>query len=116
MLFRSLNARRKSTERYIQPTPDWSYILSRQNYDTIKNNIVNRKGVGDIDKVVRISEMVSLCVSAEIDFYPLFYCQHELYTSYHADKSDRNKKRLVEAALMIPNQTSPESVSSNTTA
>ncbi len=37
----------------IQPDYDWDYICDPANTEDIKQNITNRKGVGDIDKLVR---------------------------------------------------------------
>jgi hypothetical protein len=42
---------------------DWPYISNPENIDEIRQNIVNRKGVGDIDKVV--------CTCTSITYIPL---------------------------------------------
>lgn len=36
---------------------DWNYLLNRKNRDEIYNNIKNRKGGGDIDELVSISDL-----------------------------------------------------------
>jgi len=44
----------------LSPSPDWSYLLNTENTDEIRLNIANRKGVGDIEKVVSL-KLLLIC-------------------------------------------------------
>jgi len=45
----------------LEPVPDLEYLLDKSNLKTIRENIQNRKGVGDIDLLVsRLQNFVKL--------------------------------------------------------
>ncbi|XP_067936347.1 serine--tRNA ligase, mitochondrial-like isoform X1 [Watersipora subatra] len=69
-----------------EPVPDLEYLLDPTNRETIKENIKSRKGIGDIDLL------------------------HKLNEEYKEDSSELVKERLIQTALLIPNQSSPDTI------
>lgn len=79
------------TRPFDPPSPefDWQYLCDAKNREAIEDNIVNRKGVGDINQVI------------------------SLWKSFNKEsdvaKKDSLLQQLNEAASKIPNRTSPAS-------
>ncbi|XP_069116062.1 serine--tRNA ligase, mitochondrial-like [Argopecten irradians] len=67
-----------------EPELDWEYIC-KENRENITTNIINRKGVGDIDKVL------------------------DLKTEFEATRKEETWLELLTAAREIPNKSSPHS-------
>ncbi|XP_062620947.1 serine--tRNA ligase, mitochondrial-like [Saccostrea cucullata] len=79
------------TQSFDPPVPefDWQYLCDEKNQKEIKENIINRKGVGDIEKVT------------------------SLWKAYQKETEvalkDSSLQQLNEAASRLPNRTSPAS-------
>ena len=80
------------TSELPQPEFDWNYLCNVDNIEKIRTNISNRKGVGDIDRVVssfkcgmKYQLFVRVCtrVLYEIE-YAFFECEC-IYACCHVD-------------------------------
>ncbi|XP_005096711.1 serine--tRNA ligase, mitochondrial [Aplysia californica] len=80
------------TEPFKLPEPqlDWSYLLDKKNTETIAANIYNRKGIGDIHKLITLSEL---------------YAQEQ-----NAEKKEALRQEMTSEALDIPNISHPETI------
>ncbi|KAK3757864.1 hypothetical protein RRG08_014420 [Elysia crispata] len=68
---------------------DWAFLLNRKNRDVIAENIAQRKGVGDIDKVLALAD--------------------ELKAEKNAEQKKIIKENLISEAFDIPNFSHPNS-------
>ncbi|CAG5114708.1 unnamed protein product [Candidula unifasciata] len=72
------------------PELDWAFLLDRKNTEFIANNILNRKGIGDIYKVISLSE--------------------QLDKEQNEVEKERIHRELISEALDIPNLSHPNTV------
>ncbi|XP_059174325.1 serine--tRNA ligase, mitochondrial-like [Physella acuta] len=73
-----------------EPELDWDFLLSPQNTEMISQNILNRKGIGDIHKVINLSQ----AVTQEKD----------------VAKKEKLRQELEAEALDIPNSSHPNAI------
>lgn len=69
------------------PDLNFSYLCDPANTEKIKNNIKKRKGIGDINKVIKL---------------------HQNWLNSSSDNKDLLKSELIKAALKIPNMSHSE--------
>ncbi|KAL8610918.1 hypothetical protein ACOMHN_042536 [Nucella lapillus] len=72
-----------------EPKLNWDFLRDLKNSDLIRRNIVNRKGVGDIDRVRQLLE------------------QHD--NAHTAEEKEALRQELLAEALSIPNTSHPDS-------
>ncbi|CAL1547465.1 unnamed protein product [Lymnaea stagnalis] len=73
-----------------EPELDWPFLLSSANTEAIDNNISNRKGIGDIHKVLELSQ--------------------SLAAEQNVDKKEHIRRQLLAEALDIPNMSHPNAI------
>lgn len=81
-----------------RPDLDFDYILEPDNVDEIRENIKNRKQVGDIDKLHQIWNRLGLFINNINDLRP-----------DQAARLNNLWNEFYDEALLIPNETSPQS-------
>ncbi|BFZ07157.1 hypothetical protein BsWGS_10196 [Bradybaena similaris] len=79
-----------------EPELDWTFLLDRNNTELIANNIQSRKGLGNIQKVISLSE--------------------QLDKEQNEMDRERLRQELITEALAIPNMSHPNTIIGDETA
>ncbi|KAH9494406.1 seryl-tRNA synthetase [Bulinus truncatus] len=73
-----------------EPELDWDYLLNPENAEVIARNVISRKGIGDIYKVLKLSELMN--------------------NERDEHKKETLKQEMISEALDLPNFSHPDAV------